>query len=118
MNKETLEQFKKRLEDEEKLVQDELKSIAEKQSDGNHYVAKFPYLGTDQDDNAAEVAIFGDHLSMEKELETRLERVRRALEKIKSGTYGVCETCGDEISVERLNAFPSGRHCMKCHSEE
>lgn len=118
INKETLEQLKKRLEEEKKVLQEELGLIADKQSDGNHYVTKFPDMGTDQDDNTAEVSLFGDRLAIEKELETRLGRVKLALEKIEAGTYGVCETCGDEISIERLGAFPSGRHCMKCHSGE
>lgn len=117
INKETIEQLKKRLEEEKKILQEELNSIADKKSDGDHYVVKFPDLGTEQDDNTAEVSLFGDRLAMEKELEKRLERVNHALEKIEAGAYGVCETCGDEISIERLNAFSSGRHCMKCHQE-
>lgn len=117
INKETIEQLKKRLEDEKKVLQEELGAIADKQSDDNHYVTKFPDMGTDQDDNTAEVSLFGDRLALEKELETRLGRVKLALEKIEAGAYGVCETCGDEISIERLSAFPSGRHCMKCHQE-
>ena len=33
-----------------------------------------------------------------------LEKIDRALEKIEGGTFGVCETCGEPISIKRLEA--------------
>ena len=37
--------------------------------------------------------------------------------KIKSGTYGVCESCSAKIPVERLNALPYSILCVKCQRE-
>ncbi|MDP3769409.1 MAG: hypothetical protein U1A23_04880 [Candidatus Sungbacteria bacterium] len=31
----------------------------------------------------------------------------KALHRIESGTYGICGTCGKEISAERLNVNPA-----------
>jgi len=43
-----------------------------------------------------------------------LKEIDYALEKIKSGTYGICEGCGAEIPEERLCAIPWTRFCAKC----
>ncbi|MCX7820340.1 MAG: TraR/DksA family transcriptional regulator [Brevinematales bacterium] len=42
-----------------------------------------------------------------------LEEIRRALQRIKDGTYGVCQVCGSEIEEERLEAIPYADKCKK-----
>ena len=46
-----------------------------------------------------------------------LEKVEAALDKIKEGTYGVCNHCGNSINIKRLEALPSAVLCMKCQAE-
>ncbi|MDP2594187.1 MAG: TraR/DksA C4-type zinc finger protein [bacterium] len=46
------------------------------------------------------------------DLEARYEHVRSALERIETGTYGVCETCGKKIEKERLEADPAAVTCV------
>ena len=48
-------------------------------------------------------------------LET-LREVDDALAKFEAGTYGKCETCGEQIGEARLEAMPSARLCMTCAS--
>lgn len=48
-------------------------------------------------------------------LET-LREVDDALAKLEAGTYGECETCGEQIGDARLEAMPSARFCMTCAS--
>jgi DnaK suppressor protein len=48
------------------------------------------------------------------EAESTLEDVDRALVKLGSGTYAVCELCGGEIAAERLEALPATRACIGC----
>ncbi len=43
-----------------------------------------------------------------------LGRIGKALQKIENGTYGICETCGREISTERLKALPEAETCLAC----
>ena len=45
-------------------------------------------------------------------------QVMTALEKIKDGTYGVCEECGMEIEAERLDAMPVTSLCIECKKRE
>jgi DnaK suppressor protein len=42
--------------------------------------------------------------------------VRRALDRLDSGTYGRCEACGEPIPVERLEAIPYTQRCVACPS--
>jgi DnaK suppressor protein len=49
-------------------------------------------------------------------LRNRLDQVEHALERLDAGHYGTCETCGDEIPVARLAAFPSVTLCVGCKS--
>ena len=51
-------------------------------------------------------------------LEERLEDIRKALDKIESGDYGICEVCGKEIEADRLEANPSAMTCKNCMNKD
>jgi DnaK suppressor protein len=44
----------------------------------------------------------------------RLALVDDAIAKLKNGTYGTCERCGEEISFELLSVDPESMLCKKC----
>lgn len=53
-----------------------------------------------------------------KDRESRLIRkIKDALERTKDGTYGICETCGEEISMGRLKVRPVAVHCIECKTK-
>jgi DnaK suppressor protein len=43
-----------------------------------------------------------------------LRKVERALTRVRAGTYGTCETCGQSIPVARLDALPYVTQCVSC----
>lgn len=43
-----------------------------------------------------------------------LAQVERALQRIEAGTYGRCETCGEDIAPGRLEALPETATCVDC----
>src|SRR3970040_1485270 len=45
-----------------------------------------------------------------------LRDVEAALERIKNGTYSTCVECGEEITSERLDAYPTANRCITCQS--
>ncbi|MEK6691286.1 MAG: RNA polymerase-binding protein DksA [Nitrospirota bacterium] len=47
-----------------------------------------------------------------------LKKIEDALEKIESGTYGICETCGEKISIKRLEARPVTTLCIECKTKQ
>ena len=46
-----------------------------------------------------------------------VSKIRHALERIGSGEYGACETCGDPITFGRLMARPVATQCIDCKTE-
>lgn len=46
--------------------------------------------------------------------QAELMRIRAALERIEAGTYGICVSCGDTISEERLDLLPDTPFCRNC----
>ncbi len=47
-----------------------------------------------------------------------LKKIEKTLEKIENGTYGICESCGAEIPIERLEARPVTDLCIECKTEQ
>jgi len=38
----------------------------------------------------------------------------QALARVRAGSYGRCETCGEPIAAQRLAARPTATRCMSC----
>jgi DnaK suppressor protein len=47
----------------------------------------------------------------------KLQAINEALEKIREGSYGVCEECGDKIGPGRLKVMPLAKYCVSCQSK-
>lgn len=47
-------------------------------------------------------------------MEKRLQQIEDALARYEAGTYGICENCGDEIDIARLEAIPYTPVCLRC----
>jgi DnaK suppressor protein len=47
-----------------------------------------------------------------------LKKIDLALEKVENGTYGECESCGEEIAVARLMARPVAQLCIDCKTDQ
>lgn len=41
-----------------------------------------------------------------------LREIEAAQERLREGTYGHCEECGEPIPFERLQAYPAARLCL------
>ena len=50
------------------------------------------------------------------EARDELEQISAALQRLDSGEFGTCAGCGDEISEQRLRAFPQADRCVECAS--
>jgi DnaK suppressor protein len=74
--------------------------------------------GDDQAD-AGTKAFERDHeLALTQNARHLLEQGERALARIDTGTYGVCESCGGAIGKARLLAFPRASLCVECKQRE
>ena len=53
-------------------------------------------------------------LSLNEGERLRLQEVDEALDRIATGTYGICEECGGPISLKRLEVRPVAKYCVPC----
>lgn len=49
---------------------------------------------------------------------TFLAKIDHALGNIASGTFGQCESCGEYISLKRLEARPETTLCIRCKEDQ
>ena len=47
-----------------------------------------------------------------------LKKIDEAIARIDGGTYGVCESCGEQISLKRLEARPVTTLCIDCKTRQ
>lgn len=118
MNKEFVEQQKSSLLAEKNNLENDIKEIARKKDpESFEFEATYPEYGRNQEDNATEEEEHSVRAGVEESLEKKLRNINHALERIDSGSYGVCEKCGKEISEKRLAAMPSASGCVEHMNE-
>ncbi|MEV4833398.1 TraR/DksA C4-type zinc finger protein [Nonomuraea sp. NPDC049486] len=54
--------------------------------------------------------------SLLEQARTHLAELDLAFERLRDGTYGSCESCGQPIPFERLKLLPAVKTCVKCAS--
>ena len=122
MNQQLLDELKQKLLAAKKETEKDLSIVSDKDT-GDHvpgkHAAKFPNYGDDHDDellenSPTEVTDYMVNVDSTGEIESRLNAINKALEKIESGTYGTCEQCNSSIDEERLKVQPSANICMNC----
>ena len=115
------EHFKKKLEEEKKLLEEELATVGRikpsNPADWEPTPGKMDIMEADRNEAADRIEQYEANSGILKELEIRYNNVKLALEKIEKGTYGVCEEGDEEISLERLEANPAARTC-RVHMKE
>ena len=47
-----------------------------------------------------------------------LKKVDDALRRIEKGEFGLCDVCGNDIEIKRLEARPTATHCIACKEDE
>ncbi|NWF97785.1 MAG: RNA polymerase-binding protein DksA [Nitrospirae bacterium] len=43
-----------------------------------------------------------------------LKKIDEAIDRIEQGTFGICDRCGQEINIKRLEARPVTTMCIEC----
>jgi DnaK suppressor protein len=107
---------------------DEIREILERQRDeilamSEEIIAKGS-MGTegtnfpDMSDQATAEQDQSLNIRMRSREQKLLVKIEEALERIGSGTYGICETCGETIAFQRLKARPVTTLCIDCKTEQ
>lgn len=67
-------------------------------------------VGTDSFDRETALQVVGNEAR-------ELYEIDQALQRIKDGTYGICEGTGKPIPKKRLEVFPAARYCVEYQAE-
>ena len=71
-----------------------------------------------REEEATETFELEKRLALEQRTKGELANVEHALKKFEEGTYGICESCGQPIASERLEALPQARLCVSCKEKQ
>jgi len=118
-----LNYFKNKLEEEKAQLEKQLGQVAERNPEQPQDWEPMPAeAGTDTrtpDANELSDAFeeFQNRSAIEVHLEERLNEVVAALNRLKNGTFGVCEIGGEKMDEARLEANPAAPNCIK-HSKK
>ncbi|MDP3918206.1 MAG: TraR/DksA C4-type zinc finger protein [Candidatus Woesebacteria bacterium] len=56
--------------------------------------------------------------AIKEELNMKAKQIKKALERVKIGKYGICEDCGKMINTDRLAVFPEATLCIDCEKKK
>lgn len=111
MDPKILSKFKKiLLKEREQIVGEVKQTYASSQEVGQDGIQ-------DIGDEAANIYNKQILLSLNESERIRLQEVDEALDRIASGSYGICEECGEPISLKRLEVRPVAKYCVACLSK-
>ena len=112
-----LNHFRKKLDEERLRVEGELQTIAKISPDNpRDWQPTPPDLNTQMSEASEMADMFeemGNRAARQTELETRLNEVNSALDKIEKGTYGFCAVDQKPIPEARLEANPAAETCVE-----
>jgi DnaK suppressor protein len=66
------------------------------------------------DEEATEAEAFADQLALAQTHRDAVQEIDSTLERIRNGSYGTCDKCGEEISKEVLDIAPESSLCENC----
>jgi len=112
MKKKELETLKEMLEEEKRRIQRHLDDLSDTS------VADLETASGDSVDIASLEINQNSILKIGKRELGHLKKIDAALAKFEDGTYGECESCGEQIAVARLMARPVAQLCIDCKTAQ
>lgn len=103
-----LENEKKRLQEELAQVEANVRTV-DVRREGSPFGKR--------EEEATESLELEKRLALEKQTKEHLAAVEHALHKFEEGTYGLCDSCGQPIAPDRLEALPQASLCMECKAK-
>lgn len=113
MTEEKLAQYKQALLEKKARIEEELSAIATKDEETGEYEANYVNISNDEEDNIQEVTNYERDIQIEGTLESTLEKIMAALERIENGTYGKDIHTGEPIAEARLDILPEAEEAVK-----
>ncbi len=108
--------LKSRLEAERKRLAEELEQLQASASSTDERREGSPF--GKREEEAAEALEMEKRSVLERRTKEQIAGVEHALHKFDEGTYGFCDSCGQPIDPERLEAIPEAGLCIKCKAQQ
>ncbi len=100
----------------EKMLKDNIRDISQRGSDTLDDMTDHREVHADPSDRATMETDRSFMLRLRDRERKLIPKIQEALGRIQNGAFGLCEDCGDDISIERLKARPVTTLCIKCKS--
>jgi DnaK suppressor protein len=107
MNKKQLEHFRQVLNAWKKELSEEITRTV-------HQMRDEPENPPDPNDRASQETDMSLELRSRDRERKLIKKIDEAIERIDTGDYGYCDSCGVEIGIERLEARPTAELCIDC----
>jgi RNA polymerase-binding protein DksA len=104
--------MKARLRERAAQLRNEIQHTLERSSDETH--VQIAEQARDTEDDSFSNLIVDLNLAEVDRDAGELRRIDTALARISEGSYGLCESCGQDIPEARLQAEPTALRCVKC----
>jgi len=108
-----IDEFETRLEQRRREMWEDIRRELEKHED-----QRFSDLiqQADADDRSVADLLVDLNLAEVNRDVDELRAIEYALARIRAGSYGICQSCGRAIAVERLRAIPETPLCIDCQA--
>ncbi len=112
-----LEHLRQKLEEEKKILIEELESVGrinpDNKEDWEARPAEIIVSSADANEVGDAYEAYRENAGILNELEIRFNNVKNALKKIEDGSYGFCKISGEPIERDRLEANPAAETCKE-----
>jgi DnaK suppressor protein len=116
MTKSELREFKDMLLERTRLLKGDLAGLeGEARTEGAGRESSAPGHTAELASDESERDLSYGRMSSQTE---ELQEIAAALDRIKDGSFGKCETCDGAIPKERLRAIAYARLCVRCQTKE
>jgi DnaK suppressor protein len=108
--------LRSRLEAEQKRLTEELEQLQASANPTDERREGSPF--GKREEEATEALELEKRLVLERRIKEQLVGVEHALHKYEEGTYGYCDSCGQPIDPQRLEAIPEASLCIQCKAQQ
>lgn len=111
MKEKQLKKFKAQLEEmKEKIINDVEQTLSEMTTQNGNI--------PDPNDRATVESDRNFELRIRDRERKLMNKIEEALGRIDDGSYGICDGCGEDIAVKRLEARPVAKFCIDCKTQQ
>jgi DnaK suppressor protein len=116
LSKTRMSEIERRLDRRYATLLEEVRDALEK-SENQQYVELIDRVPADIGDQSVGDALADLSLALIDRHIRELRDIEATRERVKTGGFGNCADCGEEIAFERLCAYPTAKRCVRCQGQ-